>query len=210
MSEVSTSIDKQAEFITEPVFLEGSAGPLFCIRARCSRIDSRQALPAVLLVPPFAEEMNRSRRLLTKLRQELLASKVSEVVLPDLYGTGDSSGDFNDARWQIWICDLKRIASQLSGEGGNRPLTIIGVRAGCLLIDEIASGMDSPPHTVVLIQPETSGYDVVQHLLRTRVASHRFSGIKSESTAELWKLFETGQSVDVGGYNHSSKVGHCS
>ena len=200
MSDAPTSFKGQSEFITEPAFLEGSAGPLFCIRAIRNQIDRRQTLPAVLLVPPFAEEMNRSRRLSTKLRQRLLASEVSEVIMPDLYGTGDSSGDFNDARWQIWIRDLQQLAGKLRGDRGNRPLTIIGVRAGCLLIEEIANGLDMPPDLVVLVQPETSGYEVIQHLLRMRVASRRFSGIQSESTADLWRMFENGESVDVSGY----------
>src|SRR5436190_24333737 len=59
----------------------------------------------ILYVHPFAEEMNKSRRMAA---QQIRAfTQCGYAVLQiDLYGCGDSSGDFGDARWDIWKSDL--------------------------------------------------------------------------------------------------------
>ena len=195
-----TKSDYQLQANTEPVFVPGIAGSIFCIRSTHPDAKKSQNSPVVLLVPPFAEEMNCSRRFFTKLRQTLMLRDVSEVWLPDLYGTGDSAGDFSDARWHIWTSDLRHTINQLRAENDVRPLIIFGVRAGCLLVDDVASDLDVPLDNIVFVSPETSGYDVIQQLLRLRVASRRFFGGKSETTAQLWDRFEAGGSVEVGGY----------
>ena len=82
-----------------PFFLVGGQGTLFAIyyppAAGVPRRDG------VLYVPPFAEEMNKSRRLVA-LQARRLAAAGFGVLVPDLYGTGDSAGDFAEARWSIW------------------------------------------------------------------------------------------------------------
>ncbi len=62
-----------------------------------------------LVVPPFAEEMNKSRKLVTDfVRHE--RSKGRGVLCVDLYGTGDSDGEFAAARVARWIEDLAAVA----------------------------------------------------------------------------------------------------
>ena len=190
---------------TEPVFIAGSAGQIFCIRFKRTPCVNDRDRTAVILIPPFAEDMNRTRRFFTKLRFALLRTGADQVVLPDLYGTGDSAGDFGDATWQIWVSDLCRLATELR-QDGYQHVHVVGVRAGCLLIDEMIHELDVPLAHAVFVQPETSGYDVLHNLLRVRVASSRFSGGSTESTDNLWRMLENEQSVVVSGYSISATL----
>ena len=77
----------------EPFFLDRASGSLFAIHHRAG------AAPCgtVLFIPPFAEEMNRARRMVA-LQARDLAAAGWDVLQLDLFGTGDSQGDFGDAR----------------------------------------------------------------------------------------------------------------
>src|SRR3546814_14337350 len=81
----------------EALFIDGPAWRLFAIH-HAAAPHCRQGLGLVYL-PPFAEEMNRSRRM-AALQARALAALGIDVLLLDLFGTGDSAGDFRDARWR--------------------------------------------------------------------------------------------------------------
>ena len=49
--------------------------------------------------------MNKSRRM-AALQARAFAEMGFGVLQIDLFGCGDSSGDFSDARWDIWKQDL--------------------------------------------------------------------------------------------------------
>ena len=70
-----------------PVFIDSAAGRVFAIYHRPAEGGSNG--PAMLYLPPFAEEMNRSRRM-AALQARALAAAGYGVLLLDPYGTGDS------------------------------------------------------------------------------------------------------------------------
>jgi len=78
----------------EPRFLDGLRGRLFVVR-RAPAADDRGI--DVVIAPPFAEEMNRSRRMMVLLAIAL-AERGFGCLAVDPFGTGDSDGDFADAR----------------------------------------------------------------------------------------------------------------
>jgi len=183
-------------------FVPGVGGRLFCISTAPIKPASSIEY-TVIIVPPFAEELNRSRRFLTLLRYKL-SSAGSTVALVDLFGTGDSEGEFVNASVDIWLDDLSRIIELHSPEESGT-LCLLGVRSGCLIIEKMLRDSTSEQarknlNNIVYIQPEISGYDVVQRMLRTRVASRRFAGDKSETTEMLWEKLESGDPVDTSGY----------
>src|SRR5690606_27532247 len=59
----------------------------------------------LLFLHPFAEEMNKSRRMVA-LAARAFASAGWAVLQVDLAGCGDSEGDFADADWQTWLDDV--------------------------------------------------------------------------------------------------------
>ncbi len=78
---------------------------------------------AVVYVHPFAEEMNKSRRM-AALQSRALAAAGFAVLQIDLLGCGDSSGDFGDASWDEWIDDVLLAVRWLRGQHAMR-------RCGC-------------------------------------------------------------------------------
>lgn len=115
--------------VGEAFFLPSQSGQLFAIyyppiESLINRLD-------VLLVPPFAEEMNKSRRMFAILAEQLAASGIG-VLSVDLFGTGDSQGEFNDARWDTWLSDIDCAIAFLRQRSAQR-IAVLGLRAGALL-----------------------------------------------------------------------------
>ncbi len=57
------------------------------------------------MLPPFAEEMNKCRRMMALTAYALQAAGL-DVLFVDLFGTGDSGGDFADGSLEVWRSDL--------------------------------------------------------------------------------------------------------
>ena len=108
---------------------------------RCFALHHPSATPdvraRVLYVPPFAEEMNKSRRM-AALAARALSAAGADVLQIDPHGTGDSSGEFRDASWQGWVDDIVEAARWLQQAPGDAPLWLWSLRAGCLLAAEAA------------------------------------------------------------------------
>ena len=90
-----------------PFYLPGADGPLFCLlQAPPPDTAPRGAL---VYLPPFAEEANRSRRMAV-LQTRRLAARGWAVLLLDPFGTGNSGGSFPEARWETWQKDAETAA----------------------------------------------------------------------------------------------------
>src|SRR5690606_9944848 len=85
----------------------------------------------VLHVHPFAEELNKSRRM-AALAARAFAQRGWVVLQMDLLGCGDSAGDFRDASWAGWLDDLS-LAWALLATLCAAPTVVWTVRAGSLL-----------------------------------------------------------------------------
>lgn len=180
----------------EPFFLQRPGSQLFCLfhppRGSC--------LGAVLYIPPFAEEMNRSRRIAAQ-QARALAALGYGVLQPDLTGTGDSSGDFADARWDIWKDDLAACCAWL-GERIAQPPVLWGLRLGALLALDYARTAAHPPRALLLWQPMSGGQACLTQFLRLRTFHAVLADTASEqtSTRALRAALQSGQVLEIGGY----------
>jgi len=177
-------------------FLTGRQGPLFLLR-RGPATGTR----CVLVVPPFAEEMNKCRRMVTLLAMQLAQSGIVTVV-PDLYGTGDSGGDFVDASWALWQDDLVRTARWCEDAVG--PVTgLLGIRLGCALAceDAVLAAMPALSRTVFW-QPVLDGSRHLTQFMRVRVAASMANGVK-ESIADLRAELASAGEIEISGYRTS-------
>ena len=158
----------------------------------------------MLVLPPFAEELNKSRRMLS-LAARALQSAGIEVLLIDLYGTGDSGGDFGDATLAIWRDDLRRGAAWLAERGVTR-LDVLAVRGGALLLDgsRAATGRGSRARRAVATGHERPAADraVPAAAGRRRHGGERPGGDSPDARA----LLQSAGSVEVGGYVVSSEL----
>ena len=150
----------------EAFFFGAGRGARFCLLHEPARGASRGA---VLYVPPFAEEQNRSRRGAAKCARAMAAAGWT-VLQMDLAGCGDSAGDFADATWAGWIDDLRHAVTILNRRAGG-PLWLWGVRAGALLAADLVMQRHVGAHTQILLwQPVLSGAHHLKQFLRMRMA----------------------------------------
>jgi exosortase A-associated hydrolase 2 len=183
----------------------------FMLPAGAGRDDRLMALwhpPAVeftaaprgllLYVHPFAEEMNKTRRM-AALQARALAAAGYGVLQIDLKGCGDSSGEFGDASWFDWLSDVQAGVRWLRARS-SAPLTLWGLRAGCLVLADAASQMPDENFSFLFWQPTPKGAPVLRQFLRTAAASAFLDGSGKGVVEALRKKLAAGQSVEVGGY----------
>jgi exosortase A-associated hydrolase 2 len=183
-------------------FLPGARGPVFAL----VRTPRPRARGCVLLLAPLAEEMNKSRRMLTEVAIALEERRIA-TVLPDYYGTGDSGGDFADSDWSCWLDDVAATSRWCEQLG--TPLTgILAIRLGCALLNSLsAAGRLPRVETTVLWQPAFDGQRALNQFLRLRVMAARMSEGRNETLADLQKKLRDGEAVEVAGYEISSRLG---
>jgi len=157
----------------------------------------------VLIVPPFAEEMNKTRKMLTDVGQALQARGVATVVV-DPYGTGDSEGEFQDATCACWIQDLAHAASWAADEGW--PIEgLLCVRLGCVLGAQVAQEALRGVQRTVFWQPVIDGDRFLAQFLRLRVAASMMEAAR-ESVSQLRQTLREGRCVEVAGYELSPQL----
>jgi exosortase A-associated hydrolase 2 len=180
----------------EPFFLPAAPGRRFCLY----HAPNGTPRGAVLYVHPFAEEMNRARRM-AALQARALARAGYGVLQLDLYGCGDSDGDFGDARWAIWQEDLARGAAWLHARLG-QPLTLWGLRLGALLAAQSACDTGLPVHSLLLWQPVQKGPAYLTQFLRLRMAGALLDGSEAHAgTDTLRRMLQDGQPLEIAGYD---------
>jgi uncharacterized protein len=149
----------------------------------------------VVYVHPWAEEMNKARRMAAG-QARRLADDGWAVLQIDLLGCGDSAGDFGDASWARWVADV-RAACALVPAGA--ALWLWGLRAGCLLATEAAAGLGRACR-LLLWQPQTNGSQVLQQFLRLKAAGEMLAGGGKGVVEGLRAELRAGRAVEVAGY----------
>jgi exosortase A-associated hydrolase 2 len=163
----------------------------------------------VVYIHPFAEEMNKSRRM-AALQARALADAGFAVLQIDLLGCGDSSGDFGDATWQAWVDDVVRACAwlrQRDAEHGQVPLWLWGLRAGCLLAVAAASRLEVACN-FCFWQAPASGKLLLQQFLRLRLAADMLGGNSKGLMDAMRQQLAQGSTVEVGGYLLGPALAH--
>lgn len=175
-------------------FLPSRAGEIFLLVR-----SPPQPRGSVLVVPPFAEEMNKCRRMVTEAALEL-CSMGHAVLVPDLYGTGDSKGDFAEARWELWQEDLQTVCAWGEANGmGVRG--VLAIRLGAALsVSAAREGRLPTVATTVFWQPVLDGAKYLTQFLRLRTAGNLLAEGERESVADLRARLAAGERIEVAGY----------
>jgi exosortase A-associated hydrolase 2 len=144
----------------EPFFFDANPGTRFSLyHAPAPQVAPRGA---ILYVHPFAEELNLTRRM-ASLQARRFAAMGYAVLQLDLFGCGDSCGDFNAARWELWKRDLATARGWLA-ERSAGPMQLWGLRLGALLALDFAAA--SPVDGLILWQPFLHGRTCINQFLR--------------------------------------------
>jgi len=183
--------------VVEPFFMASPSGRLYAAHHRPANRSGERG--HVLCVPPFNEEMNRSRSMMTLLAKALAALGFGTLVL-DLYGTGDSDGDYRDARWSKWLDDVRAAQAWLQQQPGGLT-AVLGVRLGAMLAAEVQATASMRQVPLVLWQPVLDGKSHLTQFFRVRMAAQLDRlDLPKETTATMRQQLAEGQLVEVAGY----------
>jgi exosortase A-associated hydrolase 1/exosortase A-associated hydrolase 2 len=182
--------------LVRPLILAGQRGPILGVYY--PPIDGVEPKGDLLVVPAFAEELNRCRSMVAMQARQLSLLGCGVLVI-DPYGTGDSDGDFSEATWAQWRQDF-RLGIAWLRSFGNGCCGLWGIRLGALMAIELAAE-DSEITRLLLWQPVVNAKTYFTQFLRIRVAAdiERRDGVRSVD--ELRRQTESGQLIDVSGYS---------
>ena len=232
----STGLNKCATLSTHAFFLHCHGGDIFTLvrtpaplhstqpRSESDLLKSDTVNTVVLIVPPLAEEMNKSRRMFTLLAERLAQINCATTVF-DPTGTGDSHGDFADANWETWLSDLGCIVDWLRSQGFER-IHLLGLRLGALLAADYLARQSPTAYPeqsrtdvqaknqtrstsdfghVIFWQPVLRGEMMLNQFLRLRLAANMMSGAgPKETTATLREKADSEGFVEIAGYDLSA------
>jgi exosortase A-associated hydrolase 2 len=188
--------------VSSAFFLPAEPGDRFCIyhgpadgaAARC-----------FVYVHPFCEEMNKTRRM-AALQSRRLAAAGHAVLQIDLYGCGDSSGNFADANWEIWKQDLQFAVGWLKSRRDG-PLGLWGLRLGATLAADVARDPALGIEQLLLWQPVSNGEQFLTQFLRLRLAAEMLSeGTAQSSVRALRESLRRGAPLEIAGYDLNPRL----
>lgn len=178
-----------------PRFFAGTEGDLFVLEF----VPEVPKSGTILFFPPFGEEMNRARHMVSR-QAKTMATNGYRVIIPDFYGTGDSAGEFLDARWRIWKSDTDLLVHEYN-LGEDNPVWYWGLRLGALMAMDFATQRQVQPVGIVVWSPVLAGKQFINHLLRMRTMANMLadSGV-TETIAGLRESLLSEDSLEIGGY----------
>lgn len=164
-------------------FVQTSSGRLLLVH------NQVKGQAGVLILPPFGDEMNKCRATLA----EFAMQTSQPVYLLDLFGTGDSEGEFVDATLETWHTNLVEAVAHIQANGGGIT-QIVALRFGCLLFPRVSASLPNLTN-LILLQPIADGSTHVRQLKRMLAARQL---TEAETAA-----FDGEQPVNCGGYEIS-------
>ncbi len=181
-----------------PLVLPPADSPLFAV----AHVPPPDVPPhgRILLVPPIGEELNRCRlAIATAARRFARRGWLTLVV--DLFGTGDSPGDFGEATVERWRDDLRRGRQWLRSHGGDEDV-LWAVRGGASLA--LSMGDELEAGRLVLWAPQFSGRDAVDTVLRLATAADALAQRDRQVPAR--ERIRGEGVIEIGGYRWSNAL----
>jgi exosortase A-associated hydrolase 2 len=143
--------------------------------------------------------MNKSRRQTTLVATALARNGIGSITL-DLYGTGDSEGEFAHASWNTWKSDVATVL-EWATKNSQKVDSILATRLGCMLAAATLREYGIQMLGCVFWQPVESGRIYMNQFLRTRVAASMMADSQPETVDLLREKLKSGSIVDIAGYS---------
>ena len=188
----------------ESFFLKTEFGDCFCLYH--TPHPDKKCLGGFIYVHPFGEEMNKSRRMVA-LQARVFAAMGFGVLQIDLFGCGDSQGEFVNARWAIWKQNIE-VARDWLEKRITAPISLWGLRLGALLELDFARSSEKKIEKIILWQPVINGELFLTQFLRLRVANEMLGSTneKTFGTKALRSSLAAGEQLEVAGYELTNEL----
>ena len=159
---------------------------------------------AVIFIPPFGEEMNRSKRMYI-LCARLLANNGCYSFCFDLSGTGDSEGAWGDFDYPDWLENLKDVIEYVQAKNFQK-ITFVSLRFGALIALDALSNVDVPIEKCIFWDPVDNGEVYMRQLIRMKIAASMAEHSIKITTKDILEEFNSKGSVEIGGYQISNEI----
>lgn len=159
---------------------------------------------AVILVPPFAEELNRSKRMYVLCAQRLAGAGLDAYCF-DFVGTGDSYGEWGSFSWADWQQNLVDVYEHIRASGVD-DISVIALRLAALLVAETVASRQIQLSKCLLWDPVEDGEVYVRQLLRLKIAAAMTEEAASLTTKDVLASIEQHGFLEVGGYRITAEL----
>jgi len=166
------------------------------------------ALPvtqSVIVVPPFAEEMNKSRKLMSDFCRSVVGADGSStaVYMIDLFGCGDSEGVLSQASWPMWRHNIADLLADLKQQHPLANHHLLGIRLGAALaLDCCINELHNQSLSLIFWQPALNGAQFINQFMRLKIAAAMAQGT-TITTAQLREELADKQLIEISGYEVS-------
>ena len=194
-----------ANIAAEPFFLKTDYGERFCLFY--SPLSGKEGRGAFIYIHPFGDEMNKSRRM-AAVQARAFAAMGFSVLQIDLFGCGDSSGEFRDASWDIWKHDLSAAKRWIENRTSS-PTSLWGLRLGALLALDFAKSSGDSFDQIILWQPVINGESFLNQFLRLQLAKEMFADAgtgKTQGKNMMRNCLANGETLEIAGYELTSSL----
>lgn len=160
-----------------------------------------------LLAGPFVSERQYSYEAWVRWARYLAARKI-EVLRYDYRGIGESTGDFDEMNFEHWREDVELLADWLGRRSPSMPLLLHGMEVGAILT---ASAFDRGIGDGLLLwSPPATANHALRAILRRWAGMEQLyeSPDNRKSVSEHIRELEQGSSIEVHGYQWSSRLWH--
>jgi len=179
-----------------PLFIATELGSIFAMHYLPASGNTSQC---IVHIPAFAEEMNKSRHMVAMQARAFVEQGYSVLVF-DLWGTGDSQGEFHEATWDIWLKNIDGVLSWLQDKGSDS-ISLWGLRSGVLLAMDYLHRYSANVDKLICWQPVLNGEQFIMQFLRLRLAAAMMDkNLPNQNTSDLKKQLNEGTCIEVAGY----------
>ena len=140
------------------------------------------------------------------IQAQVLARQGLGTLVIDLYGTGESDGDYVDARWDSWLEDICCATAWLDDQSGGC-VALLGIRLGFPLA---VSAVRNVPKTRALIawQPVADGKSYFTQFMRMKMAANMDrTDIPKETSGSMRAQLAASSSIEIAGYEINPELG---
>ena len=153
---------------------------------------------AVILVPPFAEELNRSKRMYVLCARQLAAVGM-DVFCFDFVGTGDSYGEWGTYSWSDWQQNLVNVYQHIQASWSD-DISVITLRLGALIVSEAIVRSQLQFSKCLFWDPVEDGENYTRQLIRLKIAAAMSEDDQAVTTKEVMADIDMHGFLEVGGY----------
>lgn len=160
----------------------------------------------ILIIQPFAEEQVIMQRALYNLANDLSAKDIP-VCRIDLFGQGDSDGDFNNANITEWNTNILDAINSFKKTYHLTEIILCGIRFGGTLAMSLANDVSNDLHRLILIDPIINGQQYIESVLRTNLTYQMVTYGEIHDTRDiLIDRLRSGESINIDGYLISGEL----